>query len=140
MVNGCPYAEGERVSVQFDMIDDEDNRRKQWYDGTIVISSNNSDDGDDDDDDDEEEEGNDLPALTDRARPVLCRMSDDLNGEWERFETAKAMAEAKGLPTKGSGGVDRILAIAGKRRINGRSGPPTKIGGGGHWSAYTSET
>eukprot|EP01048_Picozoa_sp_COSAG05_P011801 COSAG05_NODE_1137_length_5751_cov_9.852619_4_plen_961_part_00 len=33
----CPYEEGDRVAVLFDMIDASDRRKKQWFDGTIVF-------------------------------------------------------------------------------------------------------
>ena len=66
-----------------------------------------------------------------QLRPVLCRMSNS-NGEWERYETAKDMARAKGIDPKK--GVGKILRIAAKTCTASRPGrPPTKIGGG-HWS------
>eukprot|EP01047_Picozoa_sp_COSAG01_P004763 COSAG01_NODE_158_length_23708_cov_7.921979_21_plen_1057_part_00 len=62
-----------------------------------------------------------------KLKPVLCRMSDS-DGDWERFETAGDMAAAKGVD------VNKVIAIAAKICQGGRDHPPTKVGGGGHWS------
>jgi hypothetical protein len=69
----------------------------------------------------------DQPIL--KLKPVLCRMSD-CDGAWERFETAEDMAKAKGIER----GADKIISIAAKLCYGGRPRPPTKVGGGGHWS------